>query len=281
MHKRIIGVISAMVVLLITLATTASAAPYYYLVGHPMHFGSPNSADYCTGNYAVRGTSGMFVMTAGHCSKAADGTGATGAVVYGTSRRFGQIIRNDFRGDFYTTNSVDAALVKLDPGDDAYQIVVDPLTGRSPGDGRVKGYYANSALSEGFVIGKMGRKTGWTEGMITGWETVPFADGRDYLICTTAHSAPGDSGGPVWRHDHNGVMAIGMVIGSNASGGMCFKPIQNLLNRFGAWIPTFGPTLATNDSRSMTLAGDAGLVITKRTGPALRVLPTGGLGVRN
>jgi hypothetical protein len=222
----------------------AQAATYYFHPGHPMFFGfvgNPN--DYCTGGFAVRGASGMFIVTAGHCSTDTTGRGSTGAVVYGTGRRFGTIIRNDLVGDFYTTNTFDGALVQLDPGDDALQIVVDPLTGRSPGNGQVRGWYANSALTQGFVIGKMGNTTGWTEGTITGWQTVMYPNGwRDFLLCTTVPIRGGDSGGPVWRWDANGIMAIGITIARLDTGGMCFNPIENVLNRFGAWLPVFGPS---------------------------------------
>lgn len=247
------------------------AQTYYFKPGHPMRFGSAeNPTGVCTGGYAVRGSSGMFVVTAGHCSTNAAHQGVTGAVVYGTERRFGTIIRNDRAGDFFNTNSFDGALVRLDPGDDALQIVVDPVTGRSPGDGRVRGWYANSALTYGFVIGKMGVTSGWTEGTITEWRTVVdnTTGWRDHLLCTTVPMRRGDSGGPVWRLDANGVMAIGIAIFILDNGGyMCFNPIQNVLNRFGAWLPVF-----TSAARGAAPAEP--LVITQPQGPPIPVNPT-------
>lgn len=240
-------------------AAPASAVAYSYNVGHPMFFGGPNNlSNYCTGGYAVRGSSGVFVTTAGHCS-------ANGAVVYGTDERYGQIIRNDHAP--FTPNGFDGALVRLDPDDTAYQIVVDPIGGGRPGDGRVRGWYANSALTSGFVIGKMGRTTGWTEGRVTGWQEVRYPDGtRDFLLCSTVQTRPGDSGGPVWRNDQNGVMAIGMVLAMRSDGTMCFNPIENILNRFGAWLPVF-----TSRSGPPSHARDAATVVTRPDGPPLPV----------
>jgi hypothetical protein len=193
--------------------------------------------------------------------------GLTGAAVYGTSRKFGTIIRNDLRGNYDTTNSFDSALVQLVPGDDAYQIVVNPIDQRSPGSGRVRGWYANSALTERFVIGKMGNTTGWTEGQITGWQEVKYKDDgvRDYLLCTTVTADHGDSGGPVWRNDQNGVMAIGIVIAKLDDGNMCFMPIENVLNRFGAWLPVFSSSSALSSEPA------AAKVVTTPDGPPLPV----------
>jgi hypothetical protein len=260
---------AAIAVLVTTLSTLlvptpASAAGYIYHVGHIMNF--PRTGDICTGGYAVRGASGMFVTTAGHCSTNDNGNGTTGHPVHGATRQFGTVIRNDFR--VTTAQTFDAALVALAPGDDAYQIVVDPITGRSPGDGRVRGYYANSALTSGFRIGKMGRTTGSTEGLITGWaEAVHNDTSRELVLCTTARVSGGDSGGPVWRVDGNGVMAIGIVKLRLADGGMCFKTIEDTLRQFGAWLPVF--------ARNNVLTNEPGAarVVTEPTGLPLPTKP--------
>lgn len=262
-------VAAAVTLVLLGAGTPSLAATYFFKPGHPMLFGSSSSPTHrCTGGYAVRGASGMFVVTAGHCSTNAARQGVTGAVVYGATRRFGTIIRNDHVGDFYNTNTFDGALVRLDPGDDALQIVVDPVTGRSPGDGRVRGWYANSALTRGFVIGKMGIASGWTEGAITAWQTV--VDNRTgwryYLLCSNVPILPGDSGGPVWRWDSNGIMAIGIaVFRLDAGGFMCFNPIQNVLNRFGAWLPVYTTAARGGTAQPM--------VITEPQGPPVPVDP--------
>lgn len=65
-------------------AAPASAATYYFKPGHPTYFGGPGTGGYCTGGYAIRGGSGTFILTAGHC-------GSVCTTVYGTSRAFGTI----------------------------------------------------------------------------------------------------------------------------------------------------------------------------------------------
>ncbi|MEU8179677.1 trypsin-like serine protease [Micromonospora sp. NPDC049044] len=241
-------------------AGPAQAAGYLYRPGDVMHLDGPGSLpNFCTGGYAVRGSSGMFLVSAGHCW----GYGRIGNVVFGTDRRFGTVIRNDRIGDVYDTNSFDGALIRMDAGDDATQIVVDPVTGRSPG--KVVGYFNNSALSAGMVIGKMGRKTGWTEGRITEWRLLRYKDGvRDYLLCSTADSDGGDSGGPVWQSDGAGhVWAVGITI-ARSNGMMCFNPIQNVLSRFGATLPVHPYTRGAGQQPSR---------VTERSGPPIPVNP--------
>ncbi|SCF20941.1 Trypsin [Micromonospora chokoriensis] len=267
LRRLITSSLAVMALLLATTATPAVAAGYMFKPGHPMFLEKKNNLNkYCTGGYAVRGSSGMFIATAGHCFGIAGLPPAAQRIVYGTDTRFGYAIRNDNVGDYWGDNSFDGALVQLDSGNDAQQIVVDPLTGRSPGNGRVTGYYRNSALSQGFVIGKMGRTTGWTEGVVTSWQVITYDDGmRDYLLCSTVPAAGGDSGGPVWRWDANGVMAIGIVV-SGGNGGMCFNPIENVLSRFGAWLPVFAASSATT-----TTSAAQPRVVTERVGPAVPV----------
>lgn len=241
-------------------AAPVQAAGYLYRPGDPMYPNAPGTTPgSCTGGYAVRGSSGMFLVSAGHCW----GYGRTGDIVYGSDRRYGTVIRNDRVGDIYTTNSFDGALIRMDAGDDATQIVVDPVSGRSPG--RVVGYFNNSALSPGMLVGKMGRRTGWTEGRITEWRTVNYPDGvRDYLLCTTATVDGGDSGGPVWQSDGAGhVWAVGIVI-AKSDGKMCFNPIQNVLARFGATLPVHPYTRG---------AGQQPAQVTERSGAPIPVNP--------
>ncbi|GIF41911.1 S1 family peptidase [Actinoplanes xinjiangensis] len=247
-------------------AAPANAVAYSYLVGHPAN---PRPSG-CTGGFAVKGTSGVFVVTAGHCATDAAGKGVVGHRIWGTDEAFGTVIRNDWVGDAATTGSYDAALIRLDPDDTAYQIVEDPVGHGRPGTGRVRGWYANSALSQGFKIGKMGKTTGWTEGTITEWRTVTYPNGwRFPALCTTATALPGDSGGPVWRHDANGVMAVGIVI-SGRTGSMCFAPIQHVLQRFGATLPVF--TSNAKGARVDSRPG-AATVVTEPTGPSIPYNP--------
>ncbi|WP_203788255.1 trypsin-like serine protease [Paractinoplanes rishiriensis] len=247
-------------------AAPANAVAYNYYAGHPAN---PLPAT-CTGGYAVAGASGVFVVTAGHCATNAGGAGVTGRRISGTDEQFGTVIRNDWIGDFYTTNSFDGALIRLDPDDTAYQIVEDPITHTRPGNGRVRGWYANSALYAGMRIGKMGITTGWREGTITEWRDVVYPNGwRFYTLCSTADSRPGDSGGPVWRNDGNGLMAIGISIGGNW-GTACFIPIQNVLNRFGATLPVF-TSLAAGARPNLDV--DAARVVTERSGPPIPYNP--------
>ena len=216
--------LAAAVALVIAMPGVAQAA-YFFRPGEPMFFGSPgNLAHYCTGGYAVRGTDGLFLLTAGHCDVA-------NRAVYGTDARFGTVAFTKYPGD-------DTALVRLTAGNDAYQIVVDPLTGRVPGGtGKVVGYLATSNFTTGYLIGKMGRTTGWTEGAIYGQLLV---EGQ-ILYCSRARVDDGDSGGPVWRTaPGGGVYAAGIVVAKDLStGGTCFAPIARLLQVWGATLPRF------------------------------------------
>lgn len=219
-------------------AQPASAAGYFFLPGHPTYFGGPGTGSYCTGGYGVRGESGMFILTDGHCAP-------VGTTVYGTSRSFGTVAYSRW------TNH-DTALIQEIPGDDAYQIVVDPVTGRSPGTGRITGIYPKSALSVGTLVGKMGVTSGWTEGTVTG--TTTWYGMTAY--CSHARTQPGDSGGPVWRNDGGGLRAVGITVSySPSTGDGCFIPIQDLLNEWGGWLPVF--TSAAGSTGSTSPAGSA------------------------
>ncbi|MET8045664.1 hypothetical protein ABZU25_32945 [Micromonospora sp. NPDC005215] len=207
-------------------AGPAQAATYFYKPGHPAEdYAGPN----CTGGYAIRGTDGMFFLTAGHC-------GVVGDLVYGTDAEYGRIAHNP-----YTTR--DTALIKPGSGVDAQlvvdaqQIVVDGTTGRSPGTGKVTGIFPTSSLGANVLVGKMGMTTGWTEGRIYGvitWHGMT-------AFCSTALTRGGDSGGPVWRTDGTGgVLAVGITVAAYTStGNGCFIPIQTLLSYWGASLPVF------------------------------------------
>ncbi|MEU8232093.1 hypothetical protein AB0C12_21110 [Actinoplanes sp. NPDC048967] len=201
-------------------AGPAQAATYFFQPGHPTFVGGRSGVP-CTGGYAIRGTSGLFFLTAGHC-------GGVGSVIYGTDARFGRIAYSR-----WTTN--DTALIQPDSGVDAYQIVVDPRTGRSPG--KVSGVFPTSSLGNGVLVGKMGVTTGWTEGRIYG--TIPWYGMTAY--CSVARTSAGDSGGPVWRTDGaGGVVAVGITVAyyEDTHNG-CFIPIQTLLSNWGATLPAF------------------------------------------
>lgn len=230
----------ALSVLLVTaaaLATSAPAsaqedAPYFFRPGHPVYFdnGGTVSGGYygkCTGGYVIAGTDGTFIVT-GNCH-------VIFSSVRGESRRFGQLA--------YANGTTD--LIAVDPGDDAYQIVVDPLTGAVPSDGRVVGYMPTGEQKQGTLVGKMGVGSGWTEGRITGW--IPWHGGSQ-AICTDAAAAAGDAGGPVWRWDQDGLRAVGIVVAWNQeSESMCYLPMQQVLRDWGAWLPAFGSTACADE----------------------------------
>jgi hypothetical protein len=212
--------------------TAAQAATwYYYKPGHPTYLAGGGT---CTGGYAIRGASGMFFLTDGHCTD-----GATGVVVSGTDTRFGTVAYNKYPGR-------DTALIRPDAGVDAYQIVVDPKTGRTPGTGRVIGEMPGPLWTVGTLVGKMGVTSGWTEGKIVGY--------REWhglrAVCSTALTQRGDSGGPVWRNDPYGdVYAVGITVTFEVDGG-CFLPMNLLLSEWGAWLPVFASTHAVAGPRA-------------------------------
>jgi hypothetical protein len=228
-------------------APPAQAAPwYYYKPGQPMG-PTKAAADNCTGGWAVRGEMGLFFLTAGHCQ-------AQGTVVHGYQKAFGTVLRND------DGKGMDAALVQPYAGVDALQDVVD----RSDSViGHTIGIVPNSELATpGLWLNKMGRKTGWT------WGTT---DGRwmqwngEWVKCAELGAKPGDSGGPVFIRDAaNRARAAGMIVGGKAVGGVeltCFHTIEDLLVRFGAWLPVFSATGA------VSYVGPSDVTVTDR-GPA-------------
>jgi hypothetical protein len=208
------------------------AEGYDYLAGEPAIWGSVagTAGAYvdkaCSGGYTIAGASGMFLTTAGMCSVglAADGS-----------------IRGDagYHADLFARRDSDPlVLLKLRPGNDAFQIIVDPTTRAMPGDGRVVGWTRSADQPVGLLIGKMGIDTGWTEGRVLG--TAPGRFG-ELLLCTDATASAGDVGGPVWRNDESGLRALGTVVGISDRGGACYRPIQETLYQYGAYLPTFGP----------------------------------------
>jgi hypothetical protein len=216
-------VLSVMIALVVVAPSPAHAA-YFFRPGEPVFFGSAGAAGGCTGGYAIKGTDGLFILTAGHCAP-------LNTAVYGHDARFGTIAHNKYP-------DLDSSLIRLTAPNDAYQIVVDPLTGRTPGgSGKVVGVLSTSNFVNGYLVGKMGRVTGWTEGTI--YTQVSWRGLLAY--CARFSSAEGDSGGPVWRTaPGGGVYAVGIIVARDTANGYgCFHPISGLLRKWGAQLPTF------------------------------------------
>lgn len=224
----------------LTASTSADAAivpvpeaqAYDYSAGEPAIWGSVGGTagayvdKACTGGYAIAGDSGVFLTTATACGFmiAADGS------IRGDAGSYADV--------FARRDDEPTALLRLRTGNDAHQLVTDPITGATPGDGRVQGWTPSEEQPMGFLVGKMGIDTGWTEGRILG-----VAPGRfgELLLCTDARATAGDVGGPVWRNDGSGLRALGTVVGISDRGGACYRPIQETLYRYGAFLPSFGP----------------------------------------
>lgn len=224
---------SATLALALALAVTPAVTPpaaadghgYAYLPGHPMIHTYGGTAQggflgHCTGGYAVAGTSGVFLLGARDCV-------LVRAPVLGIDRELGMV-------DHANATSV---LVSQPPSDDAFQLVVDPLTGAVPADGWIRGVMPTAEQGQGVLVGKMGAGSGWTEGRVTGW-----IDYRgNAAICTDARTVPGDAGGPVWRWDEQGLRALGVVVAYHpGTGGGCYLPIEAVLASWGAWLPVPG-----------------------------------------
>jgi hypothetical protein len=216
-------VLSVMIALVVVTPSPAHAA-YFFRPGEPVFFGYSNSPDGCTGGYAIKGTDGLFVLTSGHCAP-------LNTAVFGHDARFGTIAANKYP-------DLDSSLIKLTAQNNVYQIVVDPLTGKTPGgSGKVVGQLSTSNFVNGYLVGKMGRVTGWTEGKI--YTTVSWRGLLAY--CAKFSSEEGDSGGPVWRTaPGGGVYAVGVIVAQDTANGFgCFHPISGLLRKWGATLPTF------------------------------------------
>jgi len=221
------------VVLLAAGASVWTGAPadaltgYFYLPGDPMIFSNGGTAaggyeGKCTGGYEVSGDSGSFLLGAKACS-----------VIFGTVRGTDAGYGRVFAWRYPDGN----ALIQEFPGDDSYQIVRDPLSGRTPGDGKVVGWTASNQQALGWVVGKMGVGTGWTEGRITG--AIDFQG--ETLLCTTMTTDLGDAGGPVWRSDATGLRALGTIQAYDpATKTGCYRPIQETLYTYGASLDSWG-----------------------------------------
>jgi len=175
------------------------------------------------GGFAASALLGVnFLLGAGACS-----------VIFGTVRGTDA----DYGRKLYWRSPDGNALIDEFPGDDSYQIVRDPLTGRTPGDGHIVGWTPSNKQSLGWVVGKMGVGTGWTEGRITG--AMNFRG--ETLLCTTMKTDLGDAGGPVWRMDSTGLRALGTIQAYDpASKTGCYRPIQETLYTYGASLDTWG-----------------------------------------
>jgi hypothetical protein len=127
----------------------------------------------------------MFPLTAGHCAP-------VGATVRGTDRAFGTVAHSRW-------TARDTALIREYASDDAYQIVVDPTTRRSPG--KVAGIYPGGP-----------RTTGWTEGgvfLTSTWHGMPADCPRPQqpvraaVVATRSHAPPSTSSTPVNTNPSN------------------------------------------------------------------------------
>lgn len=243
--RRTAAILLAAVFPALIAAQPAQALSYSYMAGHPVQvLNSDGELAGCTGSWTINGSSGSFIMTAGHCGDWA------GLAVSGTQARFGSYA---FEKDGAAGNGLgDSGLIRYDAGVTPYQIIVDPVSGRSPGDGRVTGVMPTSEQTVGTLVGKMGVTSGWTEGTIT--QTFDWAGVT--AVCGTWKVLPGDSGGPVWRNDGNGLRAVGMTVGYLTRGGVqvagCYIPIETLLTQWGAKMNVF-PRTATASAGTSTL----------------------------
>lgn len=210
-----------------TTSITQAATWYYYKPGHPMMI-APN-VPWCTGAWAIRGTSGMFFLTAGHCRF----NYYSGGRVYGTKAQFGTQRRTEYG------KGMDALIVQPLAGVDAYQRV----TARNwPGGtiGNTVGLLHNANFHQNGPIGMSGWTSGWITGRLRGQSTWIHGE-RVFLTNYNSHG--GDSGGPVLINDGaRHVWAAGMHVGlvTTSSGTYAaFISIDDLLARFGARLPVF------------------------------------------
>jgi hypothetical protein len=147
-----------------------------------------------------------------------------------------------YTGPSLGDTQLDSGLIKEVPRDDAYQIVRNPKTGGLPGGtGKVVGVMNSSNFVDGFLVGKMGVTSGWTEGAIYG-HTDNWNGSGLTIYCYRGVTKAGDSGGPVWRTaPGGGVYALGIVVSYNTVDNQsgCFLPLDGLLKRWNAWLPKF------------------------------------------
>lgn len=244
MRKHISLFIATVIAMVSLPAVSAQAAiTYWYKPSHPMRVSL--STPHCTGAWAIRGASGMFFLSAGHCFD-------LGATVGGTQSGFGWVRRDEMPGA-WNFGEMDALIVQPNPDVDALQEV--------PGFGRATNTYTNAFLTQaGHPIGMLGQATGGFSVGVTvqGWfERLEFRGER--VACATYSRMHGDSGAPVFTHDGQGrVTVAGMHVGSilNPLGTQpprlgCYITIDDLLERFGAWLPLF----SSLGARTMSMAG--------------------------
>ncbi|MBM7820399.1 hypothetical protein JOE63_002876 [Cellulosimicrobium cellulans] len=258
------GLVTTIVALLcIVLAAMPSAAlSYSYQAGHPMYFGGPRSGVLCTGSYTITGTSGSFPVTAAHCA-------TPRTTVFGTDAAWGAVAYSK------TYPNTDTALVRASGGVGLYQVVVDPRTGATPGDGRVTGILRTNAQVRDALVGKMGATSGWQEGRITFWGYHPQYGG--VLVCHTATTLAGDSGGPVWRLDEHGLRAVGITVLRLADGsGGCYHPIDHVLKAWGARLNVFPSGSVTYSEATLSVPGSLPFVNLTLGGASARSTPSSG-----
>lgn len=226
----VVGVLASSVPASATIVPVAEAHGYDYSAGEPAIWGSVGGTvggyddKACSAGYAIAGDSGFFLTTATACGNMIAAHGS----IRGDAGYYADVVAR--RDDEPT------ALLRMRAGNDAHQLVVDPITQQMPGDGRIQGWMPSDEQSIGLLVGKMGIDTGWTEGRILG--TAPGNFG-ELLLCTDAPASAGDVGGPVWRNDASGLRALGTVVGISDRGGACYRPIQETLYRYGAYLPSF------------------------------------------
>jgi hypothetical protein len=102
----------------------------------------------------------------------------------------------------------------------------------------------DGTASVGLVANKVGRTTGWTQGMVSNTcVNTGVAGSNVLLLCQTFVENPvaeisnsGDSGAPVFAvHSGNNVVLLGNLWGSNASNTLfVYSPIANIVSELGA-----------------------------------------------
>jgi hypothetical protein len=217
----------------------AQAAVWYnYKVAHPMM--TAPSVPNCTGGWAIRGTDGVFMLTAGHCQFDV----FSGGRVYGTDNspqgHYGTQRRSEFN------RGMDAMIIQPVAGVAAYQTVTARYNWPGGTIGNTVGLLHNADLDPGDPIGFSGWEAGWQTGFLRGQST--WVHGERVFL-TDYVSLNGDSGGPVLINDGVGhIWAAGMHVGllrTLTGTYAAFISIDDLLARFGASLPVFSFTAAT------------------------------------
>lgn len=236
------GFVTAVVaVLCIVLAAMPSAAlSYAYRAGHPMYFGGPRSGVLCTGSYTITGTSGSFPVTAGHCA-------TPGTTVFGTDAPWGAVAYAK------TYPNTDTALVRASGGVGLYQMVVDPRTGATPGDGRVTGIMRTSAQSRDALVGKMGVTSGWQEGRIRFWGYHPSTAGSSSV--TRRRLSPGTPAAPCGAWTSSGCARSGSPSCGWRTGRGLLPPDRPRPEGLGARLNVFPSGSVTYSEATLSVPG--------------------------